>query len=203
MTGRCAILVTLLAIFVSTVSGTEKLQAEIVAWPQTAGANSTVFAVRKPLPGQLSYLQAIRFIDDRMKYLDPLSAFFVSSAGELCFRTFPRYIHVIYDGYYSDWCLHPQAVSSIQTITNQIANPNGLVLWCIYSYPQCVRGYGYPVFPGPVYSVANSVTVPTISYLEQRIALLNLIYLMGGNVVPEISISRSAWSAPTMTVEER
>jgi hypothetical protein len=187
MTGRYAALAILLATFVSTALTAETPRAGAVAWLQMIGANSDVFALRVPLPGQLNYSQAIRFIDDRMKYLDPLSAFFVSPAGELCFRTFPSYVHVIYDSYYSDWCLYPQAISSIQTVTREIAHPNELVLWCSYAFPQCVSEHGYPVFPGVAHSVANSVTVPTTAYLDQRAVLLNLIYLMGGNAVPEIS----------------
>jgi len=202
MIGRCAALI-LLATYVLTVPRVETLQAEAVAWPQPTGANSIVFALREPIPGQLSYLQSIRVVDDRMKYLDPLSAFFVSAAGELCFRTFPNYTHVIYDGYYSDWCLYPQAISSVQAITMQIGNPNELVLWCGHAYPQCVRRQGYPVFPGPIYSVTNSVTVPTTAYFDQRAVLLNLIYLMGGSVVPDTPIPLTAWGAPVITVEGR
>jgi hypothetical protein len=203
MTVRYAVFAIQLAAVLSTVPGDETMRAEVADWTPTAGVNSPVFAVREPLPGQLGYLQAVRFIDDRMKYLEPLSAFFVSPAGELCFRTFPNGIHIIYDGYYSDWCLYPQAVSSVQAITMQIGNPSELVIWCGHSYPQCVRRYGYPVFPGPICSVTDSVTVPTSAYLDQRAILLNLIYLMGGNAVPDIPIPLTAWSAPLTVVEER
>src|SRR3954453_11397334 len=78
MRGSSAVLVIPLAAVLSMVPGVETMRAEAAVWAQTAGINSTGFAVREPLPGQLGYLQAIRFIDYRMKYLDPLSAFFVS-----------------------------------------------------------------------------------------------------------------------------
>jgi hypothetical protein len=202
MTERRAAFAILLAMLVLTVMGAEPLRAR-AAWPETAAANSVVFAVRAPLPGHLDYLQAIRSIDDRMKYLDPLSAFFVSPAGELCFRTFPAYVHDIYDSHYSDRCLYPQAVSSIQALTRQIAEPDELILWCGHDFPQCVRGQGYPVFPGLVHSAANSVTVPTAAYLHQRAVLLNLIYLMGGNAVPDTPVPLLVWTPPPMIVEGR
>jgi hypothetical protein len=187
MRARCAVLVMLVfTALVSTLLAAEAPLADIVARPQPQPANADAFAVREPLPGQLGYLQAIRFIDDRMKYFDPRSAFFVSPAGELCFRTSPNHLHFIYEDYHSDWCVYPQVVSSVQAITNSITNINELVLWCAYAFPQCVREHGYPFFPGPRYSISDSVEVPTAAFRDQRVVLLNLIYLMGGNAVPDI-----------------
>src|ERR1700758_118436 len=59
--------------------------------PPPAPVNSPAFAVRAPLPSQPGYLTTIKFIDDGMRYVDPLSLFYVSVAGELCFRTRPDY----------------------------------------------------------------------------------------------------------------
>lgn len=180
MRARCAVLAMVGTAAVQAAAVAETAQAGFIAAPVPLPVNSVVFAVRDSLPGWLSYLQAIEFINDRMKYRDPLSAFFVSSADELCFRTFPSGLYAIYDGYYSDWCMYPQAVSSIQTITNTVTNQNELILSCGYAFPQCVRQHGYPVFPGYVYSAANSVAVPTTAYREQAVVLRDLIYVMKG-----------------------
>jgi hypothetical protein len=209
MGGRRTVLAMLFAAVLLPVPGGETIRAQVASWAPIVGANDPVYAVRPPIPGQPDYWQSIRFIDARMKYLDPSSGFFVSSAGEMCFRTFPNHVHVIYDGYYSDWCLYPQAVSSVQAVTMQIGDSNQLVLWCGHSYPQCVRRQGYPFFPALIlYSIADSVTVPTAAYLEQRTVLLNLIYLMGGNLmggnlVPNAPIPLAGGSVPVMTVEEK
>jgi hypothetical protein len=63
----------------------------------SAEGNSPAFARRDPLPGRPNYLQTIKYIDDGMRYVDPLTQFFVSPAGEMCFRTKPNYPQVIYE----------------------------------------------------------------------------------------------------------
>ena len=148
-----------------------------------APVNSVAFAVRPALPGHLLYLQAIRYIDDGMKYTDPYSGFFVSPAGQICFRTFPSTPRAIYDSHYSDWCMYPQHVGRIDAMANKITNIDEVRLWCVRSYPQCVRRVGYPNPLGDRRWIANSVSAPTVDYRQQRAALQNLIYLMGGNVV--------------------
>src|ERR1041385_5071606 len=53
--------------------------------------NSPAFAVRAPLPGRPGYLETIKFIDDGVRYVDPVSHFYISAAGEMCFHTPPSY----------------------------------------------------------------------------------------------------------------
>jgi hypothetical protein len=42
----------------------------------------------------------------------------------------------------------------------------------MHAYPQCAHSF---------YEIANSISAPTIEYRQERAALENLIYLMGGN----------------------
>src|ERR1700680_3649505 len=48
--------------------------------------NSLAFEKRAPLPGQMGYLETIKYIDDGIKYIDPSGEFFVSYNGDMCFR---------------------------------------------------------------------------------------------------------------------
>jgi hypothetical protein len=48
--------------------------------------NSVAFEKRAPLPGQMGYIETIKYIDDGMKYIDPSSEFFISFNGDMCFR---------------------------------------------------------------------------------------------------------------------
>jgi hypothetical protein len=146
--------------------------------------DSPIFALRPPLPGQLSYLQAIRFIDDGMKYVDPLSAFFVSSAGEMCFFVRPNFPIAIYDAPYRYWCVYPRAVDRVEALANGGEGINTVQLWCRYDAPQCAHRLFYPVVPGKRGWVADNVLVPTVAYRAQQAAIETLIYLMGGYVRP-------------------
>src|SRR5437763_7834841 len=138
--------------------------------------NILPFAKREPLLGHPSYLQTVKYIDDGMRYIDPRSQFFISPAGEMCFRTRPDYPKVMYESFYTTWCIHPQFVDRVEAITN--ATFDEVRLWCTHAYPQCVHSVG------EFGRNANSIIAPTIDYRQERAALENLIYLMGGNARP-------------------
>jgi hypothetical protein len=90
----------------------------------SAEGNSPAFARRDPLPGRPNYLQTIKYIDDGMRYVDPLTQFFVSPAGEMCFRTKPNYPQVIYEFRYRIWCIYPQTVDRVEAVSNDITRIN-------------------------------------------------------------------------------
>lgn len=154
-----------------------------------AAVDSPAFARRPPPPGQLDYLQAIRFIDDGLKYVDPLSAFFISSTGEMCFFVRPNFPIVIYDAPYRYWCLYPKAVGRVEALPNGGDGINIVRLWCRYDYPQCAHRLIYSVVPSRRGWVADDVVVPTIAYRAQQAAIEDLIYIMGGDARPPVPIS--------------
>ena len=153
---------------------------------QPAPINAPVFAIRGPLLGQPGYLQTIKYIDDGLRYVDPLSQFFISPAGAMCFRTRPDYPTVIYDNFYRDWCMFPQTVDRVEAATNPTINE--VRLWCMHAYPQCAHSLGDG-------RIANSISAPTFDYRQERAALANLIYMMGGSAGPSPPFSFEARGA--------
>jgi hypothetical protein len=148
----------------------DAMAVEIVTSAQPVAISPLAFARREPLPGQPSYLQLIKYIDDGMRYIDPLSLFFISPAGEMCFRTRPNYPQIIYEAFHRDWCVYPQTVDRVE------AAPNVVRLWCMRAYPQCAHSSGVTDW------IANSISVETVDYQQERAALESLINVMGGNV---------------------
>jgi hypothetical protein len=141
-----------------------------------APINSPAFARRGPLPGRPDYLQTIKYIDDGMRYIDPLTQFFVSPVGEMCFRTKPNYPQVIYETRYRIWCIYPQTVDRVEAVTNDITRINEVHVWCLRAYPQCAHSLN------EIGWIANSISASTVDYRQERDAVENLIYLMGGNI---------------------
>jgi hypothetical protein len=88
----------------------------------------------------------------------------------MCFRTRPNYPQIIYEAFHKDWCIYPQAVDRVE------AAPNVVRLWCMRAYPQCAHVLGQ------VGLIANSISVETIDYQQERAALESLINVMGGNI---------------------
>jgi hypothetical protein len=168
-----ALFAALLAAFAPATVHGQALPAGFFAAPAPAAPiNSPVFAIRAPLPGQLGYLTTIKFIDDGMRYVDPLTQFYISPAGEMCFRTRPDYPTIIYDNFYRDWCIFPQTVDRVEAVTNPTFNE--VRLWCMRAYPQCARSL-------PDGRIGNSISAPTLDYRQERLALENLVHMMGGN----------------------
>jgi hypothetical protein len=140
---------------------------------EPAAINSLAFALRGAAPGQFSYLQTIKYIEDGMRFADPGSRFFVSPTGEMCFRMRRNYPTVYYDDYYRNWCMHPWSVERVETGVGFAFNE--VRLWCAHNSPQCAH---------TVDEIANGISAPTIEYRQERAALEDLIYLMGGYVRP-------------------
>ena len=168
-----ALFAALLAALAPAMVYGQALPAGFFAAPAPAAPiNSPVFAIRPPLPAQLGYPTTIKFIDDGMRYVDPLSQFYISPAGQMCFRTRPDYPTVIYDNYYRDWCIFPQTVDRVEAVTNPTFNE--VRLWCMRAYPQCAHSL-------PDGRIGNSISAPTLDYRQERLALENLVHMMGGN----------------------
>jgi hypothetical protein len=148
----------------------DALAVEFTTAAQPVLINPLTVPQRAPLPGQPSYLQIVKYIDDGMRYIDPLSLFFISPTGEMCFRTRPNYPQIIYEAFHRDWCMYPQTVDRVE------AAPNVVRLWCMRAYPQCAHAIGRPGW------IANGISVETVDYQQERAALESLINVMGGNI---------------------
>jgi hypothetical protein len=178
MRAACAAAV-LLTVWAPAVSSGQGLPPGFAPANQPAPINSDVR--RASLPGQPSYLQTVKYIDDGMRYIDPLSQFFISPAGEMCFRIIPNYPTIIYESFYRNWCIYPQLVDRVEAATNPTFNE--VRLWCRRDYPQCAHSLG------EFGRISNSISAPTIDYRQERAALENLIQMMGGNVGSSQSLS--------------
>lgn len=152
------------------------------AFYAAAPASSVAVSSRDLPPYRMGYLQSIKFIDDGMRYIDALSRFFISPAGELCFRIMPNSPQTIYDSDHRDWCMHPLSVGRVEAVANDITNINEIRLWCRREYPQCARRVGPPTVYGDTPWIANSISAATIDNRRERAAVENLIALMGGAV---------------------
>ena len=144
--------------------------------------NSLAFAKRAPLPGQMGYLETIKYIDDGMKYIDPSSEFFVSYNGDMCFRGLVNRNLATFETYANYWCMNPQAVNNVDLLRDGITNINAVRLWCAHAEPQCARRLGYPNYLDTNPGIANSISVQITPYQPEGAALVHLVYLMGGNV---------------------
>ena len=149
--------------------------------PPTPPINSLAFQKRPPLPGEPGYLETIKYIGDGLHYILPNSDFYVSVAGDLCFRgvitpeVTPAYIPANF------WCMSPFAVGRVEAIENNISYINQVRLWCRLAVPQCAYKIGYPNMLENTW-IANSITTETVPFIRQREAIEYLVYLMGGNV---------------------
>jgi hypothetical protein len=168
------------AMAVLLIIGISTLVAACVPAP-TPPINSPAFQRRPPLPGQPEYLATIKYIDDGLRYISPQAGFYVSVAGDLCFRgaitpgATPVYVPSNY------WCISPFAVSRVEAIENNISYINQVRLWCGLAAPQCAHKIGYPNMLDNSW-IANSITTETVPFLRQREAIEYLVYLMGGNL---------------------
>jgi hypothetical protein len=150
---------------------------------QLGAINSATFAVRAPLPGHLNYLQAIKYIDDGMQYVDPYSRFLVSPVGEICFYARPVAPQTVFDNYYRYWCVHPQSVSNVEAFTNGGGGISEVRIWCMHSYPHCAHSLDYSNVLSSSSSISNNITVQIIPSRQERSALEDLIFVMGGNAI--------------------
>ena len=96
----------------------------------TPPINSLAFQKRPPLPGRPGYLETIKYIGDGLHYILPNSDFYVSVAGDLCFRgvitpdVTPAYIPANF------WCMSPFAVGRVELDRKQyqLHQPGSLVV---------------------------------------------------------------------------
>ena len=156
--------------------------------------NSVEFARRPPLPGQPSYLETIKYVDDGVKYIDPSSEFFISSDGEMCFRGLVNRQSALFETYRTYWCMSPYGVNNIDALEDNISSVNAVRLWFTHATPQCAHRIGLPDFLDTSPGIANSVWAQLVPYKQQRSALEYLVYLMGGSAqgnVPPTFIERS------------
>lgn len=130
----------------------------------------------------LTYLQTVKFIDDGLRYIDPPSRFFISPAGEMCFRVVPNSPQVIYESHYADWCIDPRFVDRVEAATNDVTGINQVRLWCRHAAPQCAHTLPAPNVLDQRIWIANSIAAATFFYREERAALEHLVVLMGGTV---------------------
>jgi hypothetical protein len=148
--------------------------------------------LRRPeLPARLDVPRAVKFIDDGVRYVDPWSEFFVSPAGELCFRTLPyppANVYVRHDL----WCAYPQTIGRVEAIRNDITNINAVRLWCMRAYPQCARRVALAIPMDNRNWFGNSITAQTLTYRQEQSAIQDLIYLMAGNRPASEPIGMSA-----------
>src|SRR6516225_313047 len=142
--------------------------------------NSMAFAVRPPPPGQPSYLETIRYINNGLKYIDPSSEFFISFDGRMCFRGLVNRQQEVFENYQNYWCMRPTEVSNVEALEDNISYVNTVRLWCAVEAPQCAQRFGYPNFLDESGWTRNSVTAKTVPYRAQRHAIEYLVYLMGG-----------------------
>jgi hypothetical protein len=147
-----------------------------------AAINSDAFAKRQPLPGQLGYLETIRFINSGMKYIDPFAEFFISPDGYMCFRGLVNRQMLEFENYQNYWCMNPAFVNNVEDLQNSTTSVNSVRLWCILEAPQCARRIGWPNYLDESLWISNSISAETRPAKEQRAAIEHLIYLMGGDV---------------------
>ena len=181
---RTAWLVAALFLCIGSAARAQYPPAPAVVAEAPPVINSVAFAVRPPRPGRLDYLQTIRFIDDGMKYIDPASGFFISPAGEMCFRSRPLVPPSIYAEYYKDWCIFPQTVDRVEAVVDDITNVNQARVWCRHAAPQCAHQVGFHHALDHSPQIDNTIVMQTVSYRRERDAVENLVYLMGGGIAP-------------------
>jgi hypothetical protein len=143
--------------------------------PPAQYSNSPAFARREPLAGHPTYAETVKYIDDGLRYVDPAAGFFVSPDGRMCFHGVLDPAQTAFEAivFKNNLCLPPNAVSRIDafaTITDE-----QLRLVCKHSDPQCVRDLYFN-------QTADSVIVDIVPGKQEKIAVENLIYLMGGNI---------------------
>ena len=152
--------------------------------------NSTAYAVRPPLPGRPGYLETIRYIDNGVKYIDPYAEFFIAFDGQMCFRGLVNRQQAEFENYQNYWCMYPTNVNNVEALENNVSYVNEVRLWCRHAAPQCARKFGFPDFLDETSPLGNSISAQTVEYKQERDAIEYLIYLMGGNLEPGISLQR-------------
>src|SRR5262249_46582854 len=93
-----------------------------------APLDSPAFARRAPLPGQMGYLETIKYIADGLRYVSAGTTFFISREGEMCFQGLPSAEMNPYFVPSTYWCINPLAVAAVDRVRNDITQINGVRL---------------------------------------------------------------------------
>src|SRR5271169_3460795 len=88
--------------------------------PPAPVLDSPAFARRAPLPGQMGYLETIRYIADGLRYVSADAGFFISPEGEMCFQGLPSAEMNPFVVPSTFWCMSPLAVASVDKVRNDI-----------------------------------------------------------------------------------
>jgi hypothetical protein len=157
-----------------SIAGLAALSAACTPLPQYS--NAPIFAHREPPVGRPTYSEVIKYIDDGVRYVNPTAAFFISPDGRMCFLGVLDFRQPPLEALISNhnWCLPPTAVGRVDSFVSSTHEQISLV--CKHSDPQCVRDIGY-WNPG-----LNAVNVDIVAANQEKSAVENLIYLMGGNI---------------------
>jgi hypothetical protein len=133
------------------------------------------FLRRPPSPGQPSYAETIKYIDDGMRYVDPGNAFFIAADGRMCFRGGYTLSQTIFDSLFkTDWCLFPTAVGKVELVPDIVTGTYRLQLSCKHAAGQCAAE------AGSAYRQAAILTLPIVPPQQEKAAIEHLVYLMGG-----------------------
>ena len=144
------------------------------AVPPAGAINDPVFIRRAPAPGQPNFFQAIRYLDDELRYADPIGLFFVSPDGQMCFRGVLNVKESIFDSLHpKEWCVPPTAVDQVALAATSITGQS-IQVACKHATPRCVREMGYP------YRQMNAVLLPSVKPNSAIHMVEHLAYLMGG-----------------------
>jgi len=142
--------------------------------PQQGAANDPVFIQRAPGPGQPTFFQAIRYIDDDLRYAVPIGNFYVSPDGHMCFRGVLNVKETIFDSLYpKEWCVQPTAIGRVELASTSVTG-RSIQLACRHAAPQCIREMGYP------YRQMNTILLPSARPANSTLMMEHLAYLMGG-----------------------
>jgi hypothetical protein len=144
--------------------------------PPPQYSNAPQIAGREPLAGRPGYAETIKYIDDGLRYVDPSAGFFVSPDGRMCFRGVLDPTQTVFEAFVANhtWCLPPTAVSRVDAFIS--STKEELLLVCKHSDPQCARNLG------PWNRGADAVIVDIRPANQEKSAVENLVYLMGGDI---------------------
>ena len=144
------------------------------AKPPERAANDPVFIRRMPSPGQPTFSQAIRYVDDDLRYAVPVGNFYVSPDGRMCFRGVLNVKETMFDSLTPrEWCVQPTAIGHVELASTAVTGKS-IYLECRHAAPQCFREMGYPN------GYMNAILLPSASPANSAFMIEHLAYLMGG-----------------------
>ena len=129
--------------------------------------------------------RTVRYIDDGLKYVDPVNAFFVAPLAAMCFRGVSVAGAVYPIDRWNFWCIDAHMVASVDALANDISYVPQVRLWCKHAYPYCARRIGGRVYAAfGTGNLANSITVQVVPAMPEKAAIEHLVRLLGGRLDP-------------------